>query len=102
MTMTMTMLLLGAGLLLTSTSVGALRYDPSQVDYNLNQNVTATDPLDYWGSWDNHSYHPSPANWRLPIYSLFLDRFVNGDPTNDNANVRPRRAALVRGQSSCA
>ena len=22
----------------------------------------------------------------MPFYSLFLDRFVNGDPSNDNAN----------------
>ena len=29
---------------------------------------------------------PSPDNWRFPFYTLMLDRFVNGDPTNDNAN----------------
>jgi alpha-1,3-glucan synthase len=29
---------------------------------------------------------PSPENWRFPFYTLMLDRFVNGDPTNDNAN----------------
>lgn len=22
----------------------------------------------------------------MPVYSLFLDRFINGDPSNDNAN----------------
>ena len=27
-----------------------------------------------------------PDNWRFPFYTLFLDRFVNGDPTNDNIN----------------
>ena len=32
------------------------------------------------------AYHPSPNNWRFPFYTLFLDRFVNGDPTNDDAN----------------
>ena len=31
-----------------------LPYDPSQEPWNLNQNHTATDPLDYWGQWDNH------------------------------------------------
>jgi alpha-1,3-glucan synthase len=61
-------------------------YDPSLVNYNLNQNQTATNPVDYWGEWQGHTYTPSPANWRFPIYTLFLDRFVNGDPTNDNIN----------------
>jgi len=64
----------------------ALRYDPSEVGYNLNENETAVDPLDYWGVWENHTHNPSPSNWRMPVYTMFLDRFVNGDPTNDNAN----------------
>jgi len=64
----------------------ALIYDPEQVGFNLNENKTATDPLDYWGEWPNHEYYPSPVNWRMPFYSLFLDRFVNGDPSNDDAN----------------
>ena len=67
-------------------SISALRYDPSELPWNLNQNETATDPLDYYGSWENHSYTPSPRNWRFPFYSFFLDRFVNGDATNDDAN----------------
>ena len=70
-----------AALLLSST-VDALRYDPAQVLYNLNQNQTAVNPTDYWGQWDNHTYTPSPSNWRFPFYTLFLDRFVNGDPSN--------------------
>ncbi|KAK0729653.1 hypothetical protein B0H67DRAFT_559297 [Lasiosphaeris hirsuta] len=64
----------------------SLPYLPEHEDYNLNQNKTATSPLDYWGEWPDHEYHPSPENWRMPFYSLFLDRFVNGDPSNDNAN----------------
>lgn len=64
----------------------ALRYDQAEVGYNLNENQTAVDPVDYWGEWDNHTYHRSPSNWRFPFYTLFLDRFVNGDPSNDNAN----------------
>ena len=67
-------------------SVDALRYTRGYEDYNLNQNASAENPLDYWGEWSNHSYHPSPKNWRMPVYTLFLDRFVNGDPFNDNAN----------------
>lgn len=27
----------------------ALRYDPAQVAFNLNENKTATDPTQYWG-----------------------------------------------------
>ncbi len=72
-----------AAFCLTST---ALRYDTAQVGFNLNENRTAVDPVDYWGEWDNHTYNPSPSNWRFPFYTLFLDRFVNGDPSNDNAN----------------
>lgn len=64
----------------------ALKYDPEFVDYNLNQNEDATDPLDYSGKWENHTFNPSPDQWRMPFYTLFLDRFVNGDPSNDNAN----------------
>jgi len=67
-------------------TTNALIYDPEFVDYNLNQNKTATDPLDYSGSWPDHIYTPSPVNWRFPFYTIFLDRFVNGDPTNDDAN----------------
>lgn len=65
---------------------GALKYQAEFVDYNLNTNQEATNPRDYSGTWDNHTYNPSPSNWRFPFYTLFLDRFVNGDPTNDNAN----------------
>jgi alpha-1,3-glucan synthase len=66
--------------------ISSLRYDPEHVGFNLNENVTAEDPLDYWGEWDNHTYYPSPENWRVPFYTIFLDRFVNGDPSNDDAN----------------
>ncbi len=73
-------------LLLAASVVSGLRFDPAQVKYNLNQNQAAQNPLEYSGQRDGHTYHSSPTNWRFPFYSLFLDRFVNGDPTNDNAN----------------
>jgi len=66
--------------------VQCLRYDPAYVPWNLNTAVGATDPLDYSGEWENHTFFPSPENWRMPFYTIMLDRFVNGDPTNDNAN----------------
>ncbi|KAK3317605.1 hypothetical protein B0T19DRAFT_469342 [Cercophora scortea] len=64
----------------------SLPYIAEYEEYNLNQNKSATTPLDYWGEWPNHTFHSSPNNWRMPFYSLFLDRFVNGDPSNDNSN----------------
>lgn len=71
---------------LFAASTFALPYIPEYEAYNLNQNKTATSPLEYWGEWPDHRFHPSPENWRMPFYSLFLDRFVNGDPSNDNSN----------------
>jgi alpha-1,3-glucan synthase len=75
--------------LLTLTGiVSAYRYDPAYTEYNLNQNQYAIDPIDYWGQWheDVADYTPSPENWRIPFYTLFLDRYVNGDPYNDDIN----------------
>lgn len=74
-------------LLCSSTFVHGLIYDASEEEFNLNANTTATDPLDYWiTERTGHTYHQSPDNWRFPFYTVFMDRFVNGDPTNDNMN----------------
>jgi alpha-1,3-glucan synthase len=71
----------------TTTLINGLRYDAKEADWNLNTNRTARTALDYWGERDaSHTYKESPKNWRVPFYTLFLDRWVNGDPTNDNAN----------------
>ncbi|KAH0142689.1 putative alpha 1,3 glucan synthase, partial [Aureobasidium melanogenum] len=78
--------LLGALLLCSSRLAQSLRYDPSEADWNLNTNQAATSPLEYSGTWQDHTFYPSPDNWRFPFYGLFLDRFVNGDPSNDNIN----------------
>lgn len=74
------------GLLLLTPAILALKYDAQQVAWNLNTNLTATVPLDYSGSWQNHAFNPSPSNWRMPFYTIMLDRFVNGNPSNDDAN----------------
>lgn len=66
--------------------IHALRFSEDEIGYNLNENETAINPLEYYGEWSNHSYNPSPKNWRFPVYTIFLDKFVNGDPSNDNAN----------------
>ncbi|KAK3695819.1 putative cell wall alpha-1, 3-glucan synthase [Podospora appendiculata] len=69
-----------------ATLAGGLRFDPAFTDYNLNTNEQATDPRDYSASRPGHKYFASPDNWRFPVYTLFLDRFANGDPSNDNIN----------------
>jgi alpha-1,3-glucan synthase len=66
--------------------VSSLKFDIQEVEYNLNENNATLNPLEYSGEWPSHQYHPSPSNWRFPFYTLFLDRFVNGDPSNDDAN----------------
>ncbi|KAJ5344880.1 hypothetical protein N7452_002884 [Penicillium brevicompactum] len=75
-------------LLLSLLSVQAFcwPYDEPLAKYNLNENKTAQGPIDYWGAWPDHEYHPSPDNWRMPTYTIFLDRISNGDPTNDDIN----------------
>ncbi|CAJ1445279.1 unnamed protein product [Effrenium voratum] len=41
-------------------------------------------PEEYRGGWANHSYFPSPEDWRaLSIYQLLTDRFADGDPRNN-------------------
>lgn len=67
-------------------AVIALRWSPEHVGYNLNEDREAIAPTDYWGEWENHTYHPSPSNWRFPFYVATIDRFVDGDPTNNEAN----------------
>ena len=39
----------------TCRLTASLIYDPEQTRWNLNQNQTATNPLDYSGQWPNHS-----------------------------------------------
>lgn len=64
----------------------ALQYDPAYEEWNLNTNQQAANPLDYAGTRTGHNYMSSPENWRMPFYTIMLDRWVNGDPSNDNAN----------------
>jgi alpha-1,3-glucan synthase len=53
--------------------------------YNLNQNQNTKNPVEYHVDWPGHQYYPSPDNWRFPFYTLMLDRFADGDPTNNEA-----------------
>ncbi|KAF9454524.1 glycosyltransferase family 5 protein [Macrolepiota fuliginosa MF-IS2] len=55
------------------------------VDYNLNVNKNAQSVLEYDSERQNTTYHPSPKNWRaLPTYTILLDKFADGDPTNND------------------
>lgn len=65
--------------------VQALPYNDTLTNWNLNTNQGTTDPLQYTTSRKNTTYTPSPDNWReLPIYSLLLDKFADGDPANND------------------
>lgn len=66
--------------------ISGLRWHPEHVGYNLNENQTAVHPRDYWGAWENHTYHPSPKSWRFPFYCVTIDRYIDGDPTNNEAD----------------
>ncbi len=60
-------------------------YREDLVDYNLNTNKDATDPLEYSTTRSNKTYQPSPDNWRaLPVYTILLDKFADGDPSNND------------------
>lgn len=63
-----------------------LRFEQQYVNYNLNQNRSAIESKDYGGTWQNHSFHPSPSNWRMPTFVLTIDRFIDGNPKNNEAN----------------
>ena len=59
-----------AGVFTLFSTGSALRYEQQYMTHNLNQNVSAINPLDYGGTWENHTYHASPANWRMPFYTV--------------------------------
>lgn len=73
-------------LVVLSTPMKVLRHDPNYMGYNLNKNETAAEPTEYWGEWDYHTCHPSQTNWRFPFYVVTTDRYVGGDPSNNEAN----------------
>ncbi|WAQ90638.1 hypothetical protein PtA15_13A37 [Puccinia triticina] len=86
--MNLTVLLFG---LLHLSLIHSYPYDPAFSDYNININSSAgNNILDYYSDWPEKShngsrYTPSPANWReLPIYTVILDRFMDGNPSNND------------------
>ncbi|KAH9484208.1 Cell wall alpha-1,3-glucan synthase mok13 [Psilocybe cubensis] len=68
-----------------SSFVSASPWREDLVDYNINVNKDATDPTQYDAERPNSTYTPSPENWRaLPTYTILLDKFADGDPTNND------------------
>lgn len=56
---------------------------PENSAWNINYE-TRYEPETYFGRWENHSYFPSPSDWRsFAIYQLITDRFADGDPRNN-------------------
>ena len=62
----------------------AAPYNETYAEYNLNTNQNAQSPLDYDTSFVPSTYHPSPDNWRIPYYTILMDKFADGDPTNND------------------
>ena len=65
--------------------VSAAPYNETYDAWNLNKNQAATDPTQYSTTRANTTYFPSPINWRtIPFNTLLLDKFADGDPSNNN------------------
>lgn len=63
----------------------AAPYNELFADYNINTNQAAQSVLEYDTSRPNSTYTPSPQNWRsLPAYTILLDKWADGDPTNND------------------
>lgn len=70
---------------LLATLVSASPWREDLIDYNLNINKDAQSPLEYQSERPNKTYTPSPENWRaLPVYTILMDKFADGDPTNND------------------
>lgn len=64
--------------------VQASPYRDDLVDYNINTNQNAQTATDY-STTKRSSYNPSPPNWReIPFYTILLDKFADGDPSNND------------------
>ncbi|TDL24794.1 glycoside hydrolase family 13/glycosyltransferase family 5 protein [Rickenella mellea] len=77
--------LLSTTLLLAAPLVSASPYRDDLVQWNLNVNKNAQAVTDYSTTRNNKTYNPSPPNWRaIPFYTVLLDKFADGDPTNND------------------
>ena len=70
-------------LLSLASFASASPYRDDLVDYNINSNQNAQSPLEY-SATKRSTYFASPPNWReIPFYTILLDKFADGDPTNN-------------------
>ncbi|KAJ8584921.1 glycoside hydrolase family 13/glycosyltransferase family 5 protein [Rhizopogon salebrosus TDB-379] len=73
-----------ASSLCLSSLVAASPYREDLTNYNLNVNPSAQSPTDYYTTRSNTTYTPSPPNWRaIPFYTILMDKFADGDPSNN-------------------
>ena len=71
-------------LLALAHSATASPWRADLVDYNINTNQNAQDPLDYTTT-PRSNYTKSPDNWRsIPFYTVLMDKFADGDPSNND------------------
>lgn len=74
-----------SSLLLLAPLAHASPYRDDLVGYNLNVVKDAQSPLQYDSERPNTTYTPSPGNWRaLPTYTILMDKFADGDPSNND------------------
>ncbi|KAL1410802.1 hypothetical protein Q8F55_001744 [Vanrija albida] len=67
-----------------AASVAAHVYNETLDPWNINKNQAANDSIDYTTP-RRDKYFPSPENWRsLPAYTLLIDKWIDGDPTNND------------------
>jgi alpha-1,3-glucan synthase len=72
------------GLWSLATFASAAPYNETYAPWNLNTNQNAQSPLDYDTTYTPSSYFPSPTNWRFPFYTVLMDKFADGDPSNND------------------
>ena len=72
------------GLLSLATFASAAPYNETYAPWNLNTNKNAQSPLEYDTDYVPDSYFPSPDNWRIPFYTVLMDKFADGDPSNND------------------
>ena len=71
-------------LLALASLASASPYRDDLTDYNINTNQNAQSPLEY-STPQRTKYTPSPPNWRaIPFYTILLDKFADGDPSNND------------------
>ncbi|BEJ00050.1 hypothetical protein CcaverHIS631_0410920 [Cutaneotrichosporon cavernicola] len=73
------------GILVSAVCVTAIRYNDTLDPWNINKNQDTDDVLQYTTPLRTTPYFPSPKNWRtLPTYTLLLDKWIDGDPDNND------------------